>query len=597
MEALREFTEQRLEYILRSASLLLVSARLERNREKVDDLVEGIRDDFALMVLGEFSSGKSSFINALLKENILATSILPETSAITVVRYGGEKKTEIRYKDGRKYELGDESDAELIKRDAKEINRVEISYPLTRLSGFLLVDTPGLNTIFRDHEATTREFLHRADVIIWLFDALKVGKLREKEYVEYGKEYAGKMIGVVNKVDLVDERDLELLREFLERHFRGVFSRMFYVSSIGGNGLSGKTEEEGKYEGNSGLKDLEDFLVDEIIPARMMLKYKATLGSLNQIMGETRMALEKGEADLVDKKNILENATEGLRSIEAYVKDRIDYMISDRVKDFAQDRKKSCSTFLESELRVRKAFRYMLKPSDMTECFRRHVLDEKVLTGFLYEISRRIEDILTNGWKGRIEERDIRNNVRISASFPVLGSELDEVVSKIYSQAAKKILPIVYAGIVAGLTWPLWMFTFVALIPVTLVMLCFICFMLGQLYLAARGKGALEEFSGFIDKYCKVMSERIKEAASSINRNLFFKAQDEIISQILGYKLSYGEIKDRLASIRKGREEVKNLLSEVRKLEGEMLGGFQWYCQDHQCNVLSAQVENMLQDR
>ena len=574
MEALREFTEQRLESILRSASLLLLSVRLERDRKKVDDLGEGIRDDFALMVLGEFSSGKSSFINALLKENILATSILPETSAITVVRCGSEKKAEIRYKDGRKYELGDESDAELIKRDAKEIDRVEISYPLTRLRDFLLVDTPGLNTIFRNHEATTKEFLHRADVIIWLFDALKVGKLREKEYVEYGKEFAGKIIGVVNKVDLVDERNLKLLREFLERHYQGVFSRMFYVSSIGGNGFRGKSEEEGKYEGNSGLKDLEDFLVSEIIPARRMLKYKATLGSLNQIMRETRMALEKGEADLVDKRNILENVTEGLRSIEAYVKDRMDYMISDRVKSFAQDRKKSCSTFLESELRVRQAFRYMLKPSDMTECFRRHVLDEKVLTDFLYEISRRIEDILINGWEGRIEQKDIRNNVQISASFPVLGPGLDEVVSKIYSQAAKKILPIIYVGIVPGLAWPLWMFAFVVLIPVVLVLLCSMCFMLGVLYLATRGNGALEEFSGFIDKYCKVMSERIKESASSTNKDLFFKAQDEVISQILGYKLSYGEIEDRLASIRKRREEVENLLSEAQKLEGEMEGDY-----------------------
>jgi ribosome biogenesis GTPase A len=570
METLREFAEQELEHILRSASLLLMSVRLERDRKKVDDLVKGIRDDFALMVLGEFSSGKSSFINALLKENILATSILPETSAITVVRYGGEKKAEITYKDGRKCKLVDESDAELVKRDAKDIDRVEISYPLTRLKGFLLVDTPGLNTIFRNHEATTREFLHRADVIIWLFDALKLGKLREKEYVEYGKEYAGKMIGVVNKVDLVDQGDLEVLREFLERHFQGVFSRTFYVSSIGGNGFGGKTEEEGKHEENSGLKDLEDFLVADIIPARRMLKCKATLGSLNQILMETRMTLEKGEADLVDKKNVLENVSEGLRGIEAYVNDRIDYMISDKVKGFAQDRKKLCSSFLEGEIRVKQALRYMLNPSDMTECFRRHVLDEKDLTDLLCEISKCIEDILVNGWKGRIEKKDIGNNAQISISFPVLGSELEAVMSEVYSRAAKKILPIIYAGIVTGITWlTLWMFTFAALIPITLVILFFI---LGQFYLATRGKTGVEEFSGFIYKYCKVMSERIKEAASSINRDLFLEAQDEAISQILGYKLSYGEIEDRLASIRKRREEVENLLSEAQELKAEIAG-------------------------
>ena len=58
------------------------------------------------------------------------------------------------------------------------------------------------------------------------------------------------------------------------------------------------------------------------------------------------------------------------------------------------------------------------------------------------------------------------------------------------------------------------------------------------------------------------------------DKDLFFKAQDEVISQILGYKLSYGEIEDRLASIRKRREEVENLLSEAQKLEGEMEGDY-----------------------
>ena len=345
---------------------------------------------------------------------------------------------------------------------------------------------------------------------------------------------------------------------------------MFYVSSIRGDGLRVHTEEEAKYEEDTGLKDIEDFLVGEIIPARMMLKYNATLSSLNQIMRETRIALEKGEADLVDKKNMLENVTEGLRSIEAYVKDRIDLMISDRVKGFEQDRKKSCSTFLKSKCVVRRALRYMLKPSDVKEDFRRHVLDGKVLTDFLDDISRRIEDILINGWKGRIEERDIRNSVRISASFPVLGPELDEVVSEVYSHVAARILPIIFAAIVVGITWlTLWMLTFVVLVPITLVLLFFV---LGQLYLAARGKGALEAFSRFVDKYCEVMSERIKEVAANTNRNSFFKAQDKVISQILGYKLSYGEIEDRLASIRKGREEVENLLSEAKKLEGKIAG-------------------------
>jgi len=41
-----------------------------------------------LAVIGEFSSGKSTFINALLRDDLLKTSVLPTTDAVTKLRYG-----------------------------------------------------------------------------------------------------------------------------------------------------------------------------------------------------------------------------------------------------------------------------------------------------------------------------------------------------------------------------------------------------------------------------------------------------------------------------------------------------------------------------
>ncbi len=559
--------EKRLESLLQSAVLLHASVKLDGNMKKVRDLVDGMKDKFFIIVLGEFSSGKSSFINALLKEDLLTTSILPETVAITLVSYGDEKKVQIIYKGHRKYELSDENDMELIKRDAKEIERVELYRPLPRLKGSSIVDTPGLNTIFRDHESTTKEFFHRADTIIWILDATKAGKSREKEYLDYVKEHAGKMVGVVNKIDLVEEDEFEELREFVEGHFQEFFGKIFYISSIKTNGLKEKAEQKLKHDEHYGLQALEDFLYKEIMPAREMIKYKATLGSLNQIMRETNETLVKGERDLIDKKSMIKEVTKGLRGIEGYVRDRFDGIISDGMRSFAQNSKKRTTTFLKEEINMGKALKHLFKPPDITEDFRRNVLSEKALKDLLNEIGSNIEDVLINGWKGRIEKTDIRNCGQLSIAFPPLGSELDGIVSGVYSQVVEKVFPFIFAGIVTMLIWLLCTLNIAALLPLILIIFGFI---LGQWYCVIRRKKVVKEFSRFVDQYCELLTERVRDAAASVNRKVFFKAQDNVISEILGYILSYGEVENRLVSIQKGREKLRDLFDEAQRLKKEM---------------------------
>jgi ribosome biogenesis GTPase A len=49
-----------------------------------------------LAVIGEFSSGKSTFINALLRDDLLKTSALPTTAAATKLRYSNDLQVEVR---------------------------------------------------------------------------------------------------------------------------------------------------------------------------------------------------------------------------------------------------------------------------------------------------------------------------------------------------------------------------------------------------------------------------------------------------------------------------------------------------------------------
>ena len=68
-------------------------------RKKVEDLEQG---RFLLVVTGEVSSGKSTFINALLGEELLPTGVEQTTSAIINLRYGEEKTLCVTFADQKK---------------------------------------------------------------------------------------------------------------------------------------------------------------------------------------------------------------------------------------------------------------------------------------------------------------------------------------------------------------------------------------------------------------------------------------------------------------------------------------------------------------
>ncbi len=57
---------------------------------------------FRLLVLGDMKRGKSSFLNALIGENLLPSDVNPCTAILTVLRYGTEKKVIVYFNDGKK---------------------------------------------------------------------------------------------------------------------------------------------------------------------------------------------------------------------------------------------------------------------------------------------------------------------------------------------------------------------------------------------------------------------------------------------------------------------------------------------------------------
>jgi tetratricopeptide (TPR) repeat protein/GTPase SAR1 family protein len=170
-------------------------------------------------VMGEFSSGKSSFVNAFIGADVAPTGITPTTATINVVRYGHERGGRIIFADGTVQALGWEPLMTHLRAltpdDARGIDRVEILVPLPQLEKINIVDTPGLNSIQPEHEATARAFIAKADAVVWVFTAAQGGKASEKKALQSIRDEGKRVLGVLNKADQLDAGERAEVIEFI----------------------------------------------------------------------------------------------------------------------------------------------------------------------------------------------------------------------------------------------------------------------------------------------------------------------------------------------------------------------------------------------
>lgn len=147
--------------------------RFREARDQLDRL-------FLLVIAGEFNSGKSSFLNALLGEKVLPEGVTPTTDRVNILRHG------------------DQSSEQLLAG-----NLLERTYPAEMLRELNLVDTPGTNAILREHEALTRDFVPRSDLVLFITSADRPFTESERGFLEQIKTWGKKVVMVVNKVDIL----------------------------------------------------------------------------------------------------------------------------------------------------------------------------------------------------------------------------------------------------------------------------------------------------------------------------------------------------------------------------------------------------------
>jgi GTP-binding protein EngB required for normal cell division len=248
---------------------------------------------FLLVVAGEFNSGKSSFINALLGERVLPEGVTPTTDRINVLRHGPEITDQLR-----------------------EAYLLERTHPAEVLREISIVDTPGTNAIIRRHEELTRDFVPRSDLVLFVTSADRPFTESERTFLEQIREWGKKIVFIVNKIDILprsEERE-EVIRYVGEnaRALLGENPEIFALSArqalearAGGPELTAAELWE-----SSGFERVEDYLLNTLDQQE-----RVRLKLLNPLNVGLRLASKYKDATF-ERLKLLAQDVEALQNID-----------------------------------------------------------------------------------------------------------------------------------------------------------------------------------------------------------------------------------------------------------------------------------------
>jgi len=246
--------------IIKKTNYVLLDDKMSASKELKDALAKlkiRAKEPMKVAITGQFSSGKSTFLNALLSKNILPTGITPVTSKVNYIRYGDELKIKIRYKDGRDEYQNVENIANFTDQRSvvEEIEYLTLYVPLELLKEIVFVDTPGLNSQAMADTTTTQRVLKEVDGIIWLSLIDNAGKLSEAKVLsQYLNEYQGKSLCVLNQKDKFSPEQVEQSVSYVKKSFANFFSDVIPISAI-------QALESRSHDKNIVMKDkLKEFL-------------------------------------------------------------------------------------------------------------------------------------------------------------------------------------------------------------------------------------------------------------------------------------------------------------------------------------------------
>ena len=264
-------------------------------------MVKLAEDRFTLAVVGQFKRGKSSLMNAIIGRKILPTGILPVTSAVTILRFGPRERLLIPRPNTSPIEEAPgvcpagirDAGSQPGKPETGGWRLLELPLPFLR-RGVEFVDTPGVGSAIDANTATTMSFLPRCDAAVFVTSVDTPMTAVETAFLADIRQHADKVFFVVNKIDLLEDREREKVLDYISHTIRqqtaAATIRIFPASSR--LGLEARMAGDSEGYARSGLAALEEALAGFLSAEKSDALLVAVLNKSLRLTGQRPELLE-----------------------------------------------------------------------------------------------------------------------------------------------------------------------------------------------------------------------------------------------------------------------------------------------------------------
>ena len=253
--------KQRLE-LLKSYSVIYDGANVKDTIDTIENRID--QNEFKIAVVGEFSAGKSTFINAIVGKDLLKHATLETTAALTYIHNVKPDDSRvntctIRFADGTVQSFEHLTDLEKYTTTQSDIDVVTEVKSVDIYINFIdvqedlvIVDTPGLNGLADKHRELTVEEIKQAHSCIYLFPKRGLAQT-DVEFIKYISNYQNTFIFIYNFIDELNisegenpEDKVALIREnvsrfVLENTSRKILTHYCAMSAL--KALAGKDKD------------------------------------------------------------------------------------------------------------------------------------------------------------------------------------------------------------------------------------------------------------------------------------------------------------------------------------------------------------------
>ncbi|SFG73819.1 dynamin family protein [Sporolactobacillus nakayamae] len=256
--SLDHYAERKRQFFAKAEKVIkiLITKKDEETIQQINDLLGDVENGkFVLTVIGEFSKGKSTFLNSLFGKRLLPSKVTPTTALLNKIIYK-EQQSIIVSANGQEHVIPEETFKNLIapkepKSDDHEafvayqkqietlnqIDQVTIGYPLSFLSnGICIYDTPGFNDLDENRSQLTNTIIPQSDAVIFMLNARRQLSQSEHSFLENRvlTQDLGKLFFVINFKDQLDsEADVERVRQEILSHLPSKIAhpKLFFISA------------------------------------------------------------------------------------------------------------------------------------------------------------------------------------------------------------------------------------------------------------------------------------------------------------------------------------------------------------------------------